>query len=73
MIGVNSIDGKRRRFHIRAFERLDMVSNRFTAKQRAIFLWINENRGEFKKRIGPAIKSTRLDVNDNREKSSESP
>ena len=50
-----------------------MVSNRFTAKQRAIFLWINENRGEFKKRIGLAIKSTRLDVNDNREKSSESP
>jgi hypothetical protein len=50
-----------------------VIPNSLTAKQGAVFLWIDEYRGDFKKCISPAIESTGLDIDDDWEKSPESP
>lgn len=71
VVRIDTVDGKRRGLHIRAFEGLDVITSRFTAKQCAIFLWIDENCRDLEECIGFAIETTRLDVYNDRKKAPE--
>jgi hypothetical protein len=72
VVRVNPVNSQRCRLEVRALEWLYVIAKRFSAQERAVFLWVDQDRGNFQQCVRPAIEAAGLDVNDDWIKAAES-